>query len=500
MSDALQQLKTRLDDIANINSAVGVLGWDQQVFMPEGGSETRAGQLSTLSRIAHEMFIDPEVGKLLATAATESNGADYDSNDASLIRVTRRDYDQSTRIPAALVAELNHHSTMAHPVWVKARADNNFKLFAPYLQKTVELSRRMAEHLGYTDRLYDALIDQFEPGMKTVEIEAMYDDLKQSTVPMIQKIKDRQDRANDDVLRRFYEEAKQSDFAVRVSRELGYDFNRGRQDRAVHPFCSGFSRDDVRITTRYDQHFLQAALFGTMHESGHAMYEQGVGADLPKRLATGTSLGVHESQSRLWENIVGRSRAFWTHYYPLIQQVFPSSLGDVDLDTFYRAINKSAPSFIRVEADEVTYNMHTLVRFELENEMLDGKLDVMDAPDAWNAKMQAYLGITPPTDTLGILQDVHWSGGLMGYFSTYTIGNILSAQLYAKAIADVPSIPADIGQGKFSSLLGWLNTNVHAHGRKYMPQELVKRATGEPLNSRAYVQYLNTKYGEIYGF
>jgi carboxypeptidase Taq len=302
------------------------------------------------------------------------------------------------------------------------------------------------------------------------------------------------------VLRRFFDEAKQEAFTEYIAAELGYDFKRGRQDRAVHPFCQGLSRDDVRITTRFDKNFLQAALFGTMHETGHAMYEQGVRADMHGRMATGTSLGVHESQSRLWENVVGRSRGFWKHYYPILQQKFPESLGDVEMETFYRAVNKSAPSLIRVEADEVTYNMHTLVRFEMENEFIEGKLKVSDAPDAWNAKYKAYLGIVPPTDTLGILQDVHWSGGMMGYFPTYTIGNLLSAQLFEKAVADVPSIPADIEQGKFTSLLGWLNTNVHAHGRKYMPQELVKRVTGESLNSRAYIKYLNTKYGDIYGF
>ncbi len=498
MSSVLSQLKTRLEDIQNINSSAALLSWEQQTYMPEGGAATRAGQLSTLSRIAHEMFTADETGKLLQDGKAELNGADYDSDDASLIRVTQHDYDLATKIPASLVAELSHHSTMAHNVWAKARAENNYPAFAPYLEKTVDLSRRLAEYLGYTDRIYDALLDQYEPDMKTAEVEMIFADLKKDVVPLVAAIVEHQDRANDDVLHRHYDLHKQNEFAVRVARDYGFDFHRGRQDKAVHPFCQSLSRDDVRITTRFDPNFLQMALFGTMHETGHGLYEQNVGANLPTRLASGTSLGVHESQSRLWENVVGRSRGFWKHYYPLLQDVFPESLADVDMETFYRAINTSKPSFIRVEADEVTYSLHIMLRFEMENELIEGKLKVADAPEAWNAKSKAYLGIVPPTDTLGILQDVHWSGGLMGYFATYSLGSMLASQLYEKAIAAVPSIPSDIEQGQFSSLLGWLRENIHVHGRKYKPQELVKRVTGEPLQSRSYVKYLRAKYGEIY--
>lgn len=500
MATTLETLKARLEDIHNINSSAALLGWEQQTYMPEGGAATRAAQLSTLSRLSHEMFTADEVGKLLQQAKAELNGADYDSNDASLIRVTQHDYDLATKVPASLIAELSHHSALAHNVWARARAENNFPAFAPYLEKTVDLSRRLAEYLGYTDRIYDALLDQYEQDMKTADVETIFNELKKDLVPMVAAIVERQDRVSDEVLHRHYDLHKQNEFAVRVARDFGFDFHRGRQDKAVHPFCQSLSRDDVRITTRFDPNFLQMALFGTMHETGHGLYEQGVGADLPGRLASGTSLGIHESQSRLWENIIGRSRGFWKHYYPLLQQEFPESLSDVDMETFYKAINNSKPSFIRVEADEVTYSLHIMLRFEMENELIEGKLKVADAPEAWNAKFKAYLGIVPPTDTLGILQDVHWSGGLMGYFATYSLGSMLASQLYEKAIVDVPSIPTDVENGNFGTLLGWLRQNIHVHGRKYKPQELVQRVTGEPLQSRSYVKYLRIKYSEIYGF
>ncbi len=500
MTTALDKLKMRLNDVHYINSSAALLGWDHQVMMPEGGAPTRAAQLSTLSRFSHELFTAPVTGELLQAATAEANGIDYDSDDAALLRIERRDYDKATRIPAELVAEISQTATLAHGEWAKARAENNYALFAPWLEKVIALNRRLAECLSYKDRPYDALIDQFEPGMTTADVTAMFEDLKLSIVPMVKSIVERQDRANDDVLHRFYAESIQQDFSLRVAKAFGFDFTHGRLDRAVHPFCQSLSPIDVRLTTRYDEHFLQAALFSVLHETGHGLYEQGVSTALPPILSSGTSLGVHESQSRLWENVVGRSWGFWKHYYPQLQAAFPESLGDVDLETFYRAVNTSKPSFIRVEADEVTYSLHVLLRFEMENDLLEGKLSVADAPAAWNAKMQSYLGITPKTDTLGILQDVHWSGGSFGYFPTYTIGSMLAAQLYQAALAAEPSIPADMEQGKFDKLLGWLREHVHKHGRKYLPQELVKRATGEPLTSKPYIAYLKAKYGEIYGF
>ena len=498
--ETYRQLRERLAEINDINRAAGLLNWDLQVNMPPAGAEARAHALGTLSKIAHELHIADETGRLIAAAAAELDGASYDSDEAALIRVTQRDYEQARRLPPEFVAELSRESARAHEVWVKARAENKFAAFAPTLEKMFELARRAAEYLGYTDHPYDALLDQFEPGMKTAQVRAIFDELKQELVPLVRAISARLDRVDDSVLHQEFDENKQRDFSYEVIQAFGYDFKRGRVDRAVHPFAQNFSINDVRITTRYDRTFLNPALFGTLHETGHALYELGVDPALERTpLASGTSLGVHESQSRLWENIVGRSRAMWTCFYPRLQAVFPAQLGGVGLDTFYRAINTVQPSFIRVEADEVTYSLHIMLRFEIEQELIGGTLKVADLPDVWNARMKAYLGVVPPTDTLGVLQDVHWSSALIGYFATYALGNLISVQLWEKALADAPDIPPQIERGEFGGLREWLRANVHRHGRKYMPDELVRRVTGEGIQSRSYMRYLKTKYGEIYG-
>lgn len=502
MTDPLTQLKRRLEDITSLQQAGSLLGWDQQTHMPPGAVESRARQLGVIGKLAHAMFVAEETGALLeqSAAALAGNGHAYDSDDASLVRVTRRDYDQNRKLPSEFVEELLRVTTLAHEVWAKARAENDFKSFAPVLEQIVALKMREADYRGYQDDPYDALLDSYEPGVKTADVAAMFADLRRELVPLVAAISERLDAVSDAPLHQPFDEDKQRTFAEMVIRQFGYDFNRGRQDRAVHPFCISFSRDDVRITTRYDPNWLNPALFGTLHEAGHAMYEQGSDPALEGGpLAGGTSLGVHESQSRLWENVVGRSRGFWTHFYPKLQALFPAQLGSVELETFYRAINKVTPSFIRVEADEVTYNLHIMVRFEIEIELLAGRLKVADLPEVWNAKYHEYLGITPPTDTLGVLQDIHWSGGMIGYFPTYSMGNLLSAQLYEKALEAHPTIPAEIARGEFGTLLGWMQQHIYRHGRKFQPRELIERATGEPMHARAYVRYLKAKYGEIYG-
>jgi carboxypeptidase Taq len=492
-------LKSRLAEIGDVNRVTSLLEWDLQTHMPPAGADARAHQMATLSKIAHAMFIADETGRLIEAAAAEVNGADYDSEEASLLRVVQRDYERERRLPSDFVAELARATSLAHEVWAKARAENRFRDFRPSLESILDLARRMAEYLGYADHIYDPLLDRYEPGMKTAQVQAIFDDLKKDLLPLAQAIAGQSDRVDDAILRQEFDEDKQRDFSYGVIQKFGYDFQRGRVDRAVHPFQTNFSINDVRITTRYDRRFFNTAIFGTMHETGHALYELGVDPALERTpLASGTSLGIHESQSRLWENLVGRSRGFWTHFYPELQATFPAQLGQVDLETFYRAVNKVKPSFIRVEADEVTYNLHIMLRFELEQELLEGKVKVADLPDAWNARMQAYLGVTPPTDTLGVLQDVHWSSGLFGYFATYSLGNLISAQLWEKALADLPNIPARIERGDFVPLREWLRRNVHRHGRKYMPDELVRRITGEGIQSRSYLHYLKRKYGEIY--
>lgn len=499
MADALAELKMRLADIQNLRMAGALLDWDQQTYMPPGGVGARAEQKATLSKLSHAMFVDDEVGRLLERAAEEVGDLQADTTDAALVRVTRRDRDKATRLPGALVEEIARVTALAQEEWAKARAADDYPAFAPWLERILELERRTAEALGYQDRLYDALLDQYEPGMTSAELDRVFAELKEQTIPLARAIFERVDRVDASVLTRDYDEDAQRRFAEAVLKECGFDFQHGRQDRSVHPFCTNFSKSDVRITTRYDRNFVSMALFGSLHEMGHGLYEQGTADELEGTpLAGGCSLGLHESQSRLWENLVGRSRPFWGHYYPKFRETFPTALAGVDLETFYRAINRVGPSLIRVEADEITYNLHIILRYEIENELLEGRLSVADAPEAWNARMESYLGIRPDTNREGILQDVHWSIGIMGYFPTYSLGNVLSVQLFDQAVREVPSISEGIGRGEFAPLLGWLREKVHRHGRKYLPTELVQRVTGRPLDTAPYVAYLKRKFGEIY--
>lgn len=499
MAQYLDRLKERLAEIVHLRHAAAVLSWDQTTYMPPGGAPARGEQLATLGRITHNLSTSAELGDLLERAAEEVSDLPYDSDDASLVRVARKDYEDARKIPAALVAEIARHGATAYGVWARARETNDFPLFAPYLEKTIDLSRRIADHLGYEDHLYDALLDQFEPGMKTAQVQAIFADLKRELVPLVHAISGRVDGVDDAMLHQPFDEGRQECFGETVIRAYGYDFQRGRQDRTLHPFCTSFSINDVRITTRFDPNWLNPALFGTMHEAGHAMYEQGVSEALEGTpLADGTSLGVHESQSRMWENVVGRSRGFWQHFYPGLQETFPQ-LQNTDIETFYRAINRVSPSLTRVEADEATYNMHIMVRLEMELGLLGGDIAVADAPAAWNERYRSYLGVAPGTDTLGVLQDVHWSHGVMGYFTTYSLGNVLSVQLFDAAVRAHPEIPGEIEQGRFGTLHDWLAQNIYRHGRKFEPNELIQRATGEPINPRPYIAYLKRKFGEIYG-
>lgn len=500
MGEKFDALKARLGEIHNLNMAAALVSWDQQTYMPPGGAEAKAAQLATLSRLSHEMFVSDETGHLIEDAAREVEAMPYESDEASLVRVIRQDYAEQTKLPTELVAELTRQTTLAHGVWASARANNDFRTFQPALEKIVELTVRQAEYLGYENEPYDALIDQYERGITTQQVKAIFDAHKPELVQLIADIRANADAVSDVLLHQPFDIDRQRAFGLEVVQAYGYDLNRGRQDVAVHPFCTNFSRNDVRITTRFNPDWLNPALFGTMHESGHAMYEQGVAPSLEGTpIGTGTSLGVHESQSRMWENMVGRSKGFWSWALPRLQASFPDQLGGVDLDTFYKAINKVQPSFIRVEADEATYNLHIMLRFELETEMVAGKLNIADLPEAWNERFEAFFGITPTSDTVGVLQDVHWSSGLIGYFPTYALGNLLAAQYYNQALKAHPSIPDEIASGKFDTLRGWLNTHIHQHGRKFTSAELTQRVTGESIQSRDYIQYLKTKFGEVYG-
>jgi len=500
MSDSLERLKTILAEVTDLSRAAALLDWDQETYMPPGGVKARSEQMSTLRRLSHVRFTSDDVGRLLTELEDETSGRPFDSNEASLVRVTRRDYDKDRKVPPELVSEIARAGSEAQPVWRKARRDANFKLFAPVLEKNVELNRRLADALGYADRPYDALLDRYEPGLTTDELESIFAELKRAIVPLVADIARHADAVDDRVLYRGFEPAAQVRYALDVVTKLGYDLERGRQDISTHPFSTSFGPGDVRITTRVSRVFFNECLFGSIHESGHAMYDQGIGDDLDRTpLWDGASPGVHESQSRLWENLVGRSLPFWKHFFPSLRNAFPEPLRDIDEEAFFRAVNRSYPSLIRVEADEVTYNMHVLLRFELENELLEGKLKVQDLPEAWNQRVQAYLGINVPNDREGVLQDVHWSSVSFGIFPGYTLGNLIGAQLMEKVRADVPDLDAQFEAGQFAPLLGWLRRNVHRHGRKFTPNELLERATSKPLTAAPWIAYVREKFGALYG-
>ena len=493
---AYESLLTRLAELGNLGQAAALLGWDQQCYMPQGGGLARANAMGAMGKLLHERFTDDETERLLAQA--EAEGAEEGSDRALTLRVVRRDFDRAVKLPTNLVATLARETALAHEIWVKARQESNFAHFAPTLERLLELSRQVADHLGHSGCRYDALLDQYEPGMTTAQVATAFAEVREGLLPLMEIIRDGKP-VDDSCLKRHYDEKTQLEFTEYIARKLGFDFTHGRQDLAVHPFCQGLHRTDVRLTTRVEPNWLPCALMGTIHEAGHGMYEQGFSpADDDTPLSGATSLAFHESQSRLWENIIGRSRPFWNVFYPGLQRHFPTVLADTDAHQFYRAINRVEPSLIRVEADEVTYCLHIFLRFELEQELIAGTLDVGHLPEAWNHKMHSYLGITPPSNALGCLQDVHWSGAMFGYFPTYALGTMLSAQLFETALESDPEIEPALMRGDYAPLLAWLRENVHRPGRRYLPGELVERVCGEPLSAKPLLRYLNRKYREIY--
>ncbi len=499
MQKKLAELKNRLMEINDLQMAASLLNWDQSTYMPPGGAVARGRQMATLGRLAHEKFTSLEVGNLLDALRPYADTLPYDHDDAALLRRTQTDFDQATKIPAELLSELLAHNAAAYQAWTVARPENNFKAVEPLLQKTVELSRRVADCFPGYDHIADPLIDFSDEGMKAESIRALFAELRQAMVPLVKAITD-QSVADDSCLKQTFPEDDQLAFGMKIVKQYGYDLARGRQDKTHHPFMTKFSLGDVRITTRVKENDLSEALFSTLHEAGHAMYEQGIRLDFEGTpLGVGTSSGVHESQSRLWENIVGRSRGFWQHYYPQLQAVFSSQLGQVDLDTFYRAINKVQPSLIRTDADEVTYNLHVMIRFDLELQLLEGTLAVKDLPEAWHGRYQSDLGLRAPDDRDGALQDVHWFMGMVGgAFQGYTLGNIMSGLFYDAALKAHQEIPDEIAQGQFGLLHGWLKENVYQHGRKYTANELVEKISGGPLTIAPYIAYLQNKFGELY--
>jgi len=498
MGEKIQQLKKILAEVADLENSAALLEWDQQTYMPPGGTEVRGNQMGTLESLAHRKFTSDEVGQLLEDLKPHAEELDPDADDARLIQVANREYQRKRRIPSDYVAEFTRVTARAHAAWEEAREKDDFPQFQPHLEKIVDMRRQYAEYFAPYDHVYDPLLNIYEPGMKTETVREIFSELRPVQVELIQAIGE-QEQVNDAFLHQPFDEKKQWDFGEEVITEFGYDWQRGRQDKATHPFTTRFGAGDVRITTRVDPNFLNTCLFGTLHECGHAIYEQGVAEELDRSpLGEGASYAVHESQSRLYENLVGRSYPFWQHFYPRLQEIFPSQLGNVDLAAFYQGINKVEPSLIRVEADEATYNLHIMLRLELEIALMEGELEVQDLPEAWNQRMEDYLGIMPPNDREGVLQDIHWSSGYFGYFSTYALGNLISVQLWDQIQKELSGLEEKIQRGEFSSLLAWLREHIHQHGKKYTPQELIKRATGSTIDPEPYIDYLQKKFGEIY--
>jgi carboxypeptidase Taq len=495
----LQELKARLLEVGDLNHINALLSWDQSTYMPAGGAEARGRQSARMAQMAQEKFIDKAIGNLLDDLRSYEESLPYDSDDASLIRVTRREYERALKIPPEFIGKLNEHGAASYQAWAEARPANDFAKVRPGLEKTLDLSRKLAEYFPGYEHVADPLIDFADFGMKASSVRTLFASLRDELVPIVRAITS-QAPADNSVLHKHYPEADQLAFGAEVVKQLGYDFNRGRIDKTHHPFMTKFSLGDVRITTRVQENDFGDCLFSNMHEAGHAMYEQGIDMSYEGMpLGGGTSAGVHESQSRLWENIVGRSHGFWEYMYPSLQVKFPEQLKGVSLETFYTAINKVEKSLIRTDADEVTYNLHVMLRFDFELQLLEGSLSIRDLPEAWHERFEYDFGIVPPNDSDGVLQDVHWYAGVIGgSFQGYTLGNILSAQFYSSALKAHPEIPSEIKNGKFSTLHSWLRENIYRHGSKFTAPEIVERASGSALTIEPYINYLKTKYGTLY--
>ena len=493
------ELRRRLAEISDLARASAILGWDQQTMMPPRGAPGRAEELATLGRVIHERFTSPEIGRLLDELSEFEQEHPYDSFEASLVRVARADWEKARKVPVDLRAEMSRAASLGHPVWVKARRENDFASFLPVLRENLELRRRyIACFDGDYDEPYDAALDDFERGMKTAEVRGLFQYLKEHQAPLVLAVADAEPLPQPAA--RVFPLELQRQFELEVVRRFGFDDEAWRLDPTVHPFASGAGMQDIRITTRYFEDNLDG-LFATMHECGHGLYEHQIDKALERSpLARGVSLGVHESQSRMWENLVGRSLPFWRFFFPRLQELFPDALRGYDADRWYREVNAVAPSLIRVDADEATYNLHIILRFELEQDLLAERFPLEQLPEEWNRRMWEYLRIEVPDDTRGVLQDVHWSGGQLGYFPTYALGNLISAQLWERIGNDLPDLHDSFERGDFGDLREWLRDNVHRHGRKFMPAATLERAVGASrIDPEPYVRYLRHKVGEIYG-
>jgi len=496
---AYGELIQRFKDARVLDSVGAIVGWDQHTYMPPSGAAHRAEQMGFLAKLGHRMVTDPRMGERLAEVEASPLVKNPESDEAVNVRGIRRIYDRAVKMPPALVEEIARVTSQAQNVWAEARRRSDFPAFAPWLGKVVALKRQEASAIGYKESPYDALLDEYEPGATAAEVTAVFAELRGELVALVAAITSSGKKPRRDILTRDYPVDRQHVFGQAAAAAIGFDFRAGRLDTTVHPFCTGIGPGDVRLTTRYDAHAFNQGFFGILHEAGHGIYEQGLDPahfGTPRGMAI--SLGIHESQSRFWENQVGRSRPFWEHFFPRARQVFLDALDDVSLDDFVFAINHVQPSFIRVEADEATYNLHILMRFELEQALLTGDLDPIGVPGAWNEKFKQFFDLAPPDDAKGCLQDIHWSMGGLGYFPTYTLGNLNAAQLMEQAREDIGDLDDNIRAGQFAPLKAWLNEKVHRPGQTYMPRDLIRRVTGRPLSHRPLLTYLRRKYEPLY--
>lgn len=495
----IEKLKERLIQVAHLSSAMSLLGWDQEVNMPLKAVNARAETTASIGKLIHEKIIGLDSDGLLSRLKADIDSNKIKGKNACIVLDTLRHFERASKLPEAFVHELSVTTSRAQYVWAEARRNNNFALFLPLLSEIVKLKKREAEYVGYTQSPYDALLDEYEPGMTSEEAYKILNDLKDFLVPLLKRIRSSEIKISKAKIRGKFPIDKQITFNRYLAEKIGFDFDAGRMDASTHPFTTSFHPLDVRITTRYKDDDMLYGVGSTIHEAGHGLYDQGLPIEyFGTPLAESISLGIHESQSRMWENLIGKSEAFWKFFYPKIQKEFPEPFKKVSLGEFYKIINKVIPSLVRTEADEVTYNLHIIIRFEIEKEMIEGSIDLKDLPAIWAAKVKEYLGIEVPNDTLGVLQDVHWSCGGIGYFPTYSFGNLYSAQFYNALKEDIPNAEQAIARGNFEEIREWLRKNIHIHGKLYSASSLVKKVTGEELNSRYFCEYLEEKYKKIY--
>ena len=494
MDADLRALRERLAEISDLRRAVLVLAWDQKVTMPPGGHPARAEAVATLARVAHDRIVDDEIGRLLERLRPLEESLEYDSDDASLIRVTRRDWEKERRVPAELRTDLARAASLGNQVWIEARANSDFASFLPALTRNLELKRRYVECFEWDDSPYTPLLDDYEPFMKTSEVAEIFGAIRPVLAELIREAPE----VDASFFEQSFEADRQEAFGKRILTTLGFEEGSYRIDPTAHPFCTSFSTRDVRLTTHYNHTGLHS-LWSTMHEAGHGHYAHGIAKSLERTTLAGSpSLGLNESQSRTWENLVGRSQPFWTFWYEPLQETFPAQLGDVDLETFLRAINRAKPGLIRIDADETTYSLHIILRFELEQQLIEGSLDPKDLPEAWNAGMSDLLGVEVPDDAHGVLQDIHWSQGGIGYFPTYALGNVISLQIWAAVREAIPDLDAQLEAGDVTELAAWLRDNLYSLGRKLTPKETIERITGsESIDPEPYLAYLREKLAAL---